>query len=226
MLRQPRRPRRLRSDLLGLRLAAGRRPSRRRRADLRLGRLRPARCRLQQARPVLPLGLRRLRPAQLRPAHPGHRALLAAQVEAVRPRLRDSPAAAPARPPQDHRHRRRHGEPAQGARRAEDQLLRLLLRHLPRPDLRHAAPAPGPPPGDGRRRRPEPHAVPVEPRPGRGVQQDASRCTSAGWPSTTRSSASARRGARCRGASTGSAQAGPLAGRRGHRPRRAHRRVD
>ena len=40
------------------------------------------------------------------------------------------------------RHGARHGQHPQGARRAEAQLLRLLLRHLPRPGLRDAAPRP------------------------------------------------------------------------------------
>jgi hypothetical protein len=59
-----------------------------------------------------------------------------------------------ARPPQDHRRRRRHGEHPQGARREADQLLRLLVRHVPRPGLQHAAPGAGPPDGARRQRRP------------------------------------------------------------------------
>ena len=61
------------------------------------------------------------------------------QVGQVRRRLR-AQRRPPARAPEDHRQRGRHGRHPPGARRAAAQLLRLLVRHLPGPGVRHAAP--------------------------------------------------------------------------------------
>ena len=73
-----------------------------------------------------------------------------------------------ARPPQDHRHGRATWTAIRRALGAEaDQLLRLLVRHLPRPGVRHAASRPGAPDGARRQRRPAPGLVRRQPRPGR-----------------------------------------------------------
>ena len=48
-----------------------------------------------------------------------------------------------ARPHEHDRLRPRHGQHPEGARRAADQLLRFLVRHLPRRGLRDAVPVPG-----------------------------------------------------------------------------------
>ena len=66
------------------------------------------------------------------------------QVEGLRQGVHPCRRPGAVQPRQDHRHDRGHGEPAHRARAAEDQLLRVLLRHLPRQRLHDAAPRPGP----------------------------------------------------------------------------------
>ena len=71
-----------------------------------------------------------------------------------------------------HRGRRQGpGHHPQGAGRQADQLLRLLLRHLPRPGLRHPLPAEPAAGGVRRRGRPPRGVVPGQPRPGRRVPE-------------------------------------------------------
>ena len=132
---QPGRPGRLRARPLRPRpVRAGRR-----RRQLRLDRLRPARRRRQRAQGVVRQRLLRLRPPALRPGQPrAERRLVredGAYTDALRQEERPDPG-----PPDDGGLGQRHGEHPQGARREEDQLLRLLVRHLPRPGLRHALP--------------------------------------------------------------------------------------
>ena len=73
---------------------------------------------------------------------------------------------------------------------AADQLLRLLLRHLPRPGLRDAAPRPGAPLRPRRQRRPARRLVPAPTSTRTAPSRRPSRSTSAGWPSTTTSTTS------------------------------------
>ena len=104
---------------------------------------------------------------------PGPVALEKTWLQAPRgtPRPATRPARA-ARPRQDHRLGGRHGEHPQGPGRQADQLLRLLVRHVPRSGLQHTAPEPGAPDGAGRQCGPARGLVRRQPRPGRGVRQE------------------------------------------------------
>ena len=79
-----------------------------------------------------------------------------------------------------------HGEHPPGAGRGADQLLRLLVRHLPRPGLRHAVPRAGAPHGasTATSTRAGSGTTPTSTRTSRSTA--TSRSTSAGSPSTTR----------------------------------------
>ena len=61
----------------------------------------------------------------------------------------------------DDRRGQGHGEHPSSPRAGADQLLRLLLRHVPRPGVRHAVPRAGAPHGAGQQRRSPPGVVPV-----------------------------------------------------------------
>ncbi len=68
----------------------------------------------------------------------------------------------------------------------QDQLLRVLLRHLPRPGLRDPAPRPRAPVRLGRHRQPAAGVLQEQPGPGRRLPEDLRRSTSGGWRSTGR----------------------------------------
>ncbi|CAA9381450.1 MAG: Probable exported protease, partial [uncultured Nocardioides sp.] len=91
---------------------------------------------------------------------------------AVRRRLR-----AALRPPggarDDRRGRPRHGRAAVGPRRGAARLLRCVLRHQARGDVRRALPRPGGAPRARRRRRRLARQPPAEPRPGRRLRAGA-----------------------------------------------------
>ena len=209
---QPRRPRRLRPRPFGARPGDRRTSSAGRGRGLRLDRLRPARRRVQRARAVLRPRLLRLRPAELRAEHARARqAWLAAPAA--------TPAACAAGRPALLRHMRPPTPSAtwthpQGAGPAADQLLRLLLRHLPRAGLRHAVPGAGAPDGPRQQRRPAPGLVPGQPRPGPSPSTATSASSSTGSPSTTPSTTWAPRG-------TQSAQLLRAGHDRSSRPRRS-----
>ena len=73
-----------------------------------------------------------------------------------------------------------------------DQLLRLLLRHLPRPGLQHAVPDARAADGARHQRRPAPGLVRRQPRTRTSPSTATSTSGSAGWRSTTASTTSAR----------------------------------
>ena len=152
---EPRRPRRLRLRLRARLRAVPGQPRRAR--AVRPHRLRPPRReplqrgdllhRLRRPRRV-PVRHLRLR---LRHAGLGRRADRAR--EGLRGRVRGEHRPA-ARPHRRRERRPRHGRHARRARRRQDQLPRLLLRHLPRHDVRRAVPREGRQDGAGWRGRP------------------------------------------------------------------------
>ena len=161
-VRQPRRPRRECAAVL----AARRRHPARRRQDLRLVRHGPARRRGVYPGAELRPEVRQL-PAPAVPAHDhGDPELLAGQDRGVRRRVRHLGGEGPAAAPEDDGQRGGLRVAPHRDRAGAGDLLRLLLRHLPRAGVGH--PAPGLAQGDGarRRREPRPRLVPGEPRPG------------------------------------------------------------
>ncbi len=110
--------------------------------------------------------------------------------EAVRGRLREAVRLAAA----VHDHRgpgQGHGLDPGRARAAADQLLRRLLRHLPRPGVRDAVPAPDPPDGAGQRGRSGGRLVRRQHRPGLRLPGPDDRVLRLDRPATTPSSTSA-----------------------------------
>ena len=147
-------------------LAARRRHPARRRQDLRLVRHGPARRRGVDPGAELRPEVRQL-PAPAVPAHDhGDPELLAGQDRGVRRRVRHLGGEGPAAAPEDDGQRGGLRVAPHRDRAGAGDLLRLLLRHLPRAGVGH--PAPGLAQGDGarRRREPRPRLVPGEPRPG------------------------------------------------------------
>ena len=197
---QPRRPRRQRTD--------ARRVRRRLAAEegggaVRRDRLRPARRGRERARARLQAGL-------LRPGAPRHRAAQregrAGQHQArqglrrrVRQEVRQAAAA--------HRHgerRRGHGRHPHGPRQQEDQLLRLLVRHVSRRRIRQVVPGPGAARGAGQRRRPRRASGTRTTSTRTSPSTPATRRSPPGSPSTTPTTGSAptrrrsrRPGTRC-----------------------------
>ena len=131
---------------------------------VRRHRLRPARGGREQARPELQAGPLRPGAPGLRAEHPGDREGQPRRAPGPSPR----PAARSTRsvlPYIDTRQRRAgHGRDPRGPRRPEDQLLRLLVRHLPGRGVRQAVPAAGAAPGPGLDRRPDRRLVRGQPR--------------------------------------------------------------
>jgi hypothetical protein len=162
---QPGRPRWLRAGAGGARAVR----ARQRRRHLRLDRLRPARGRRQLPVAQLHPRLLRLRPPLLRAGDPGAGADLAGPLGVLRRRLR-AQRGGTAAPHEDHRQRQGHGEHPQDPRRQADQLLRLLLRHLPGAGLLDPVPVAGAAHGAGQQRRPAERLVPGQPQPGRGLR--------------------------------------------------------
>ena len=127
----------------------------RRRRRLRLDRLRPARRRLQRARADLrPELLRRSAGRDYVPPTPAARDDLAGPVQGATPTACGKNGGALL----DHMKTTDSANDMDSIRTAlapeADQLLRLLVRHLPRPGLRDAVPEPGAPHGARRQRRP------------------------------------------------------------------------
>ena len=155
--------------------------------------------------------------AELRPDDRVAAQLLAEPVAWLRNCLRDRRA--PRRPRccdnDDHgRLRQGHGQHPAGAGPDADHLLRLLLRHLPRPGLRHAVPVPCAPADHGQQRRPARTSGtrPTSTRTSRSTATSTSG--SAGWPSTTASTTSARPSGGAQALHTPRAHAGQAPGRR------------
>ena len=161
-VREPRRPRRQRAAVL----AAQRRHPARRRQDLRLVRHGPTRCRGVDPGAELRPEVLQL-PAPALPAHDdGDPELLAGEDRGVRRRVRHLGCEGPAAAPEDDGQRRGLRVAAHRDRAGAGDLLRLLLRHLHRPGLGHAAPLLAQGDGVRRRREPRPRVVPGQPRPG------------------------------------------------------------
>ena len=159
------------------------------RRRLRLDRLRPPRRRLQPARARVHGTLRR-RASAVRPRH-GRPRQWVARVEGLRLRPANTADGRAVQPREDDRHGRGHGEPAIALGQQQDQLLRVLLRHVPRPGVRHAAPRPGPAVRLRQHRRPARRLVPEQPGPGHRASRRRSTSTSAGSPSTATCTTSA-----------------------------------
>ena len=139
----------------------------RRGRELRLDRLRPARRRLERGRTELHPGLLRLRPPELRGDDATARAGLARPLQELRGGVR--PQERPGVALEPHARRTPSGtwtRIRQALGPAADQLLRLLVRHLPRPGLRHAVPGAGAADGAGQQRRSAPGVVPGAARSG------------------------------------------------------------
>ena len=148
---EPGRPWRVRPDLVGPRRLRARWRGR----GLRLDRLRSPWCRRQRARAVL------RSPTTSVPTGPNYvpydsaaASSLARPLQGLRGRPAAQNDAALLVHLTHHRLRSRHGQHPQGAGPAADQLLRLLLRHLPRPGLRHPVPGAGAAHGPRQQRRP------------------------------------------------------------------------
>ena len=135
---------------------------------VRLDRLRPARRRRERPVAALQPPLLHLQPAELRADLEGRsRSGLADPQPPLLQTLRQHRGQAhPAAARDDARHRARHGPDPRGARRRHDELLRLLLRDLPRPGLRHPVPGPGRALRPRRGGEPAPRLVLRQPRPG------------------------------------------------------------
>ena len=152
-------------------------------AGLRHRRLRPARRRVFGAGAELRPELLLRRPPELHPGQCRRRAGAHQPGANVRRRLRAEVRLAAAL--HDHRGRGpRPGLDPRGVRRVEDQLLRVLLRHVHRPGLRHLVSQPGPPHGPGQHRRSDRGLVRRQYRPGLRFDQGRRRSTP-GWPTTT-----------------------------------------
>ncbi len=126
---------------------------------LRLDRVRPARRRREQAGAVLPAELLPRQPASVRAEQPDRPADLAGPFRVLQQGLRE--VRRPARPHEDDRHRQGHGADPARPRGPQDQLLRLLLRHLPGTGLRDHVPLPRAPDGARQQRRPDQDLVRV-----------------------------------------------------------------
>ena len=114
-----------------------------------------------QLRPELLQG----RAAGLHPGQRGGRAGADRPGEGLRRRVRAAVRLVPA-VRDDGEHGARHGPDPPGLRRQAADLLRLLLRHLPRPGLRHAVPRPGAPDGARLHRGPDRRVVRRQHQPG------------------------------------------------------------
>ena len=104
-------------------------------------------------------------------------------------------------------------------------LLRVLLRHVPRPGLRDPVPVARPPDDPGQQRRSARRLVPGQPRPGRRVQPQHQHLVRAGWRSTTASITWEHRRRRSQDVLHRRGAARAASGRRGGRSRRVDRRL-
>ena len=132
---------------------------------LRHRRVRPARGGRFGPRAELRPELLRRGAARLHPGQRGRRAGAHRPGQGLRGRVRAAVRLAAALH-DDGQHGPRHGPDPPGIRRIEDQLLRVLLRHLSRPGLRDAVPRPGAPDGARLHRGPDRRLVPGQHRPG------------------------------------------------------------
>ncbi len=173
---QPRRPRRQRSHTRRIRrfraAEGGGGPVRRHR-------LRSARCRREQTGRQLQVRLLRPGAPGLRAAHTSDRAGQPPARQGLRAGLRQEVRGRPAAPQHDQR-RARHGPDPRGSRQQADQLLRLLVRHLPRRGLCQALPPAGATRGPGLGRRPHRRLVRGQPRAGPRLRRPPPRVPGVG----------------------------------------------